>query len=74
MLGKLIGWCMRDRFITVDEVKGLMGGYLSVDTKPTGTTDLTKWMADNAGNLGRQYAKRTGSPTESLGPLPLLNG
>jgi NADH dehydrogenase len=56
MVGKLIGWCMGDRFITWDEVKGLMGGYLCVDTPPTGPTALTKWMADNAGNLGRQYA------------------
>jgi NADH dehydrogenase len=54
--GKIIGWAMRDQFITWEEVKGLMGGFLCVDTPATGTTALTEWMDRNAESLGRHYA------------------
>lgn len=54
--GKLIGWCMRDRFVTWEEVKGLMGEYLRVETPATGTTALTEWMMRNATTLGGNYA------------------
>lgn len=54
--GKLIGLCMRDRFITWEEVLGLSGNYLYVDDVPTGTTQLTSWMRENAATLGKRYA------------------
>lgn len=54
--GKLIGWAMRDRFITWEEVRGLMGNYLWVDTPATGTTKLTEWMTAHAKTLGLRYA------------------
>jgi len=52
----VIGWLVRDTFITREEIKGLMGGLLCVDTPPTGKTLLTDWMQINADTLGRNYA------------------
>jgi NADH dehydrogenase len=54
-LGRIIGACVRDTFITRDEIRGLMDGLLCVDTPPTGRTRLTEWLRANAGTLGRQY-------------------
>jgi len=53
---RLIGFFVRDTFITREEIKGLMDGLLCVDTLPTGKTPLTLWMRQNAENLGRTYA------------------
>lgn len=55
-LGRSIGWLMRDRFITREEIQGLMAGLLCVDTQPTGRTRLTDWMRDNRETLGCHYA------------------
>ena len=55
-LGKLVGWSMRDTFITREEIRGLMSGLLHVDTPPTGKTPLTNWMQKNAGTLGLRYS------------------
>ena len=66
--GKIIGWCMRDRFITWPEVEGLMGGYLYVDTPATGTTALTTWMAAHAEDLGRRYASEMARRRNRLAP------
>jgi NADH dehydrogenase len=52
----VIGWFVRDTFITREEIKGLMDGLLCVDTPPTGKTRLTDWMRANADTLGRNYA------------------
>ena len=52
----VIGWFVRDTFITREEIKGLMDGLLCVDSAPTGTTRLTDWMRANAETLGRNYA------------------
>ena len=53
---RVIGWFVRDTFITREEIKGLMDGLLCVDTPPTGKTRLTDWMRANADSLGRNYA------------------
>jgi len=53
---KVIGWFVRDTFVTREEITGLMDGLLCVDTPPTGTTRLTAWMQANAQSLGRNYA------------------
>ena len=53
---KVIGWFVRDTFITREEIKGLMDGLLGVRTPPTGQTRLTEWMRANADALGRNYA------------------
>jgi NADH dehydrogenase len=52
----VIGWFVRDKFITRAEIKGLMDGLLCVDTPPTGKIYLTDWMQANADTLGRNYA------------------
>ncbi len=55
-LSRLIGWFVRDTFVTREEIRGLMDGLLYVDTPPTGKTRLTDWMQANASALGRHYA------------------
>ena len=52
----VIGWMVRDTFLTRAEIKGLMDGLLCCDTPPTGTTRLTEWMRQNAATLGTRYA------------------
>jgi NADH dehydrogenase len=59
-LGRLVGLCKRDVFITPEEVRGLMSELLYVETAPTGKTQLTAWMKKNAATLGRQYASELG--------------
>ena len=56
LLGKCVGWFMRDTFITREEIRGLMAELLYVSTPPTGQTPLTSWMKKNAAMLGRRYA------------------
>lgn len=53
---RVIGWFMRDIFITREEIKGLMDGLLYVDAAPAGNTRLTEWMHANAETLGKHYA------------------
>ncbi|MEI8291444.1 MAG: NAD(P)H-binding protein [Verrucomicrobiota bacterium] len=53
---KVIGWFVRDTFITREEIKGLMDGLLYAGTPPTGQTRLTDWMRANADTLGLNYA------------------
>jgi NADH dehydrogenase len=56
LLGKLVGWFMRDTFITREEIQGLMSELLYVSTPPMGKTPLTAWMKKNAATLGLRYA------------------
>jgi NADH dehydrogenase len=53
---RVIGWMVRDTFITREEIKGLMAGLLCVDAPPAGKTRLTDWIGANAETLGRTYA------------------
>jgi NADH dehydrogenase len=50
------GWLMRDVVMTRDELRGLMGNLLCVDTPPTGRIALTDWARRHADTLGRHYA------------------
>ena len=66
----LVGLVLHDVVLTRDEVDGLMGGLLSSDAEPTGTTKLGDWLEDNREKLGREYAselrrnfRRTGYDT-----------
>lgn len=52
----VLGWFMHDKFITREEITGLMDGLLYVDAPPAGQTRLTHWMRTNADTLGRNYA------------------
>jgi NADH dehydrogenase len=53
---RVIGWLVRDTFITREEIAGLMASLLCVDAPPAGPTRLTDWMRANATMLGRTYA------------------
>ena len=55
-LTRLVGWLVRDVVLTRDEIEGLMAGLLVSDAAPTGGTRFSRWLAENAGILGRRYA------------------
>ena len=58
-VGYLAGWILGrwvgDVMITPDEIKGLMGDLLYVDSPPSGTTTLSGWIREHADSLGRKY-------------------
>jgi NADH dehydrogenase len=60
LASRLLGWFMRDVFITRDEIRGLMSELLYVKTPPTGKTPLTTWMRKNSATLGLRYASELG--------------
>ncbi len=70
VLGRIIGWFMRDRFITREEIRGLMAGLLFVDGPPAGRTKLTDWMHANADTLGSGYAGELGRRLDRAPPKP----
>jgi len=51
----LIGKLVNDVTITRDEIDGLMGDLLYVDSPPAGKTKLTDWIREHADSLGRKY-------------------
>jgi uncharacterized protein YbjT (DUF2867 family) len=60
LFSKILGWFMRDTFITRDEIRGLMAELLYVNKPPTGKTSLTAWAQKNAATLGVRYASELG--------------
>ncbi len=56
----LIGWWMKDRFLTREEITGLMRDLLHVDAPAAGWTRLTEWVGAHAEGLGRTYASELG--------------
>ena len=54
-LTRLVGLLLRDVVLTRDEDDRLMGGLLTSESAPTGTTRLADWIHDNRANLGRRY-------------------
>ncbi len=52
----VIGTCVRDVFLTREEITGLMQGLLCTDSVPTGTTRLTEWLLQHKATLGVHYA------------------
>jgi nucleoside-diphosphate-sugar epimerase len=56
LLGKLIGYAVRDVVITRDEIDGLMANLLVSHGPPTSQTRLSEWLERNAGNIGTRYA------------------
>ena len=55
IFAKMVGWLVRDTFLTWDEIQGLMAGTLAVDTPPVGTTKLTDWVRSRSETLGKNY-------------------
>ena len=54
--GTVIGWLMRDKMFTWEEIEGLMADLLYVDAPPAGETKLTDWARQHADQLGMRYA------------------
>jgi NADH dehydrogenase len=52
---KLIGKLVGDVTITREEIDGLMGDLLYVDSPPAGKTKLTDWAKERADSLGKKY-------------------
>ena len=53
--GWILGKCVGDVMITREEIEGLMGDLLHVDSPPAGPTSLTGWIREHADTLGRKY-------------------
>jgi len=51
-----IGLVQGDVSLTAEEIEGLMGNLLCVESPPAGSTRLTEWTRANADILGRRYA------------------
>lgn len=43
------------KYITREEIEGLMGELLYVDAPPLGKTKLTDWAKEHANTLGKKY-------------------
>jgi nucleoside-diphosphate-sugar epimerase len=56
LIGRAIGACEQDVFITRDEIRGLMDDLLHVNSPPAGWTKLSAWAQENADSLGQRYA------------------
>jgi uncharacterized protein YbjT (DUF2867 family) len=53
---RMMGWSLGDVILTWEEYLGLMDGLLAPEGPATGETRLTKWLAENAGSVGRKYS------------------
>ncbi|MGD0516526.1 MAG: NAD(P)H-binding protein [Thermoguttaceae bacterium] len=54
--GSVIGWFLRDKMFTREEIEGLMADLLHVDAPAAGETKLTDWARQHADQLGMRYA------------------
>jgi NADH dehydrogenase len=63
-VGWLIGRWFGDVMITREEIDGLMANLLYVDAPPTGSTQLSEWVRNNAADLGRCYASELARRTD----------
>jgi uncharacterized protein YbjT (DUF2867 family) len=72
LLGKFVGMLQHDVTITYDEIRGLMADLLYTESPPTGKTQLSQWLKDNAASVGLRYSnelKRRGSGVNSYDNL-----
>ena len=56
LLGRLAGLLVRDVILTSNELKGLMGEYLTSDQTPNGDTRLSDWLRENRETIGSAYS------------------
>jgi uncharacterized protein YbjT (DUF2867 family) len=54
--GSVLGWFLRDKIVTREEIEGLMADLLKVDAPPAGETKLTDWARQHTDQLGVRYA------------------
>ncbi|HEX9723352.1 MAG TPA: NAD-dependent epimerase/dehydratase family protein [Vicinamibacteria bacterium] len=60
LLGRVIGWFVRDVILTRDELSGLMDSLLCSQERPNGRTKFSDWTALNAHGLGTSYSSELG--------------
>ena len=72
LMGKIIGKITHDVFITRDEIKGLIGDLLYVDSPSVGQTKLTEWARIHAKTLGKHYSSELSRRMDRLGEYTLL--
>ena len=67
-LGHAVGWVVGkvfgDVMITREEIKGLMGNLLDVDSPAAGATKLSEWAAAHAATLGLHYTSELARRTD----------
>lgn len=52
----VLGWIVRDRIMTWDELQNMLSNKLVVEGGvPAGSTRLSQWLCDHAEQLGRRY-------------------
>lgn len=56
VLGSLIGFALRDRLLTRDELKGLMDELLTSSQIPNGATRFSEWIDSNKATVGQRYS------------------
>ncbi len=56
LLGKAAGIFVRDVILTSNELKGLMGNYLTSSQSPNGQTKLSDWLMENSQTIGAGYS------------------
>jgi uncharacterized protein YbjT (DUF2867 family) len=55
-LSAVLGAALHDVLLTPDEYRAMAAGLADSDGPSTGSTSLTKWIADHGSELGRTYA------------------
>lgn len=60
MLAQCLSLFVGDVMLTQDEVAGLMGNLLFVDSPPPGKIKLSEWLTANAALVGARYASELG--------------
>jgi len=68
-LARLIGYAVKDVVITKDEINGLMSNLLISEGEPTAPTRFSKWLDQNADNVGVKYIHGLGRHYRNGGKL-----
>ena len=55
VVGKIVGAILRDRVITMAEIRGLMSGLMATDDEPLGFVRFTDWIQEHGEDIGKRY-------------------
>ncbi|MEI6913745.1 MAG: NAD(P)H-binding protein [Armatimonadota bacterium] len=55
LLAEIAGKMVGDIILQQWEIDGMQAGFLCSDSQPTGRTQLSAWVTENAADLGRRY-------------------
>ena len=56
LMGRLVGYFVKDVVLTEEEVKGLLENLLVSSQSPTGKTRFSDWLTNNTAILGTHYS------------------